>query len=266
RLTQANAKISLIETLVSMMGPAFAGLLLLISDLSGGLLLTALLFAVSLIAISRLPVQTVTPARADRKLRFLADFRESWDSFRSNRLLLVMTIFVMFSNCSIIVVQTCLVFHAKDVLHLSSSMTALTLSAAGIGGLIGSMLIGRLRIKLGLGNLYGFVLLLHAASTVLLASLHSIAIFVIALIMIGFSFALYNISIYTIRHEQTPPHFMGRIAGITGTLFRTGMPIAMYLSGWVIEAWGTAAVFTGAAVWNLLIFLLFIRSPLRKAN
>ncbi|CAM3959818.1 MFS transporter [Cohnella lubricantis] len=259
-LTQANAKVSFIETFISIMGPALAGILFLFSDTSDGLFVTALLFLLALAAISRLPAGNREEAAARQSTSLMGDLLEGWRAFVQNRLLRSVTIFVMFTNCSITVVQTCLIFYAKDRLQLSSSALALTLAAAGIGGLLGSAVVSKIRTRIGLGQIYGISVLIHGLSSGLLALSSSIAVFVAALVLSGFAVALHGVSVYTLRHEQTPSHLMGRMAGITGTIFRIGMPITVYLSGWVIEAWGTGVIFAGAAVWNLIFLLLVVRS------
>ncbi|WP_162848319.1 MFS transporter [Paenibacillus nanensis] len=262
KLTEANAQISLVETLVTVMGPALTGLLLLFSDVSDGILITALLFILCLLSISLLPAEAPRLHRPTTNM--VHEFREGWRAFRSNRTLFHITIFVMFINCSFTVVQTCLVFHAKDVLQLSSSMLAVILSAAGIGGLAGSLMTSKLRARVGLGKIYGFSIILHAIGSGLLVFSESMTLFVTALFLIGLATSFHGISVYTMRHEQTPSHLMGRIAGITGTIFRIGMPITMFLSGWIIEIWGTQAIFTGAVAWNAFFLLLYVRSALWK--
>lgn len=264
KLTQANAKISLIETFISVMGPALTAMLFLFSDTSDGLLVTSLLFLIALVTLMKLP--TGMKGAAPSQSSLYEDLREGWRAFVSNRILRGITIFVMFTNCSITVVQTCQIFHAKDVLQLSSSTLALLFSAAGIGGLMGSAVVSKLRAWFGLGKIYGLAVLLHGLSSALLAVSPSIGTFAAALVLSGFAVALHGVSVYTIRHEQTPSHLMGRMAGITGTIFRIGMPIAVYLSGWVIEARGTAVIFAGAAVWNGIFLLLLIRSRVWRAS
>lgn len=86
----------------------------------------------------------------------------------------------------------------------------------------------------------------------------------VSLFIIGIAISLHNISVYTFRHEQTPVRLMGRISGITGTLFRIGMPVTMYLSGWMIMWWGTSSIFISAAIWNLCVIIIYFRTSLYR--
>lgn len=261
KLTQANAKISFVETIVTVMGPALSSLLFLMSDTSDGLVLTGCIYMLSLVLLTRLP-KAAESRRGSGSTSFLHDLREGWQSFTGNRTLLQISVFVMFINCSFTVVQTSMIFYGKDVLQLSSSMLALIMSAAGVGGLLGSVFVSSLRKRVGLGKIYGVSVMLHSVSCCLLTISSSLTAFVIALLLIGVAVSFHGVSVYTLRHEQTPSNVIGRMAGITGTVFRIGMPIAMYGSGWVIAIWGTAIIFAGSALWNLFFLVLFIRSRL----
>jgi hypothetical protein len=64
-----------------------------------------------------------------------------------------------------------------------------------------------------------------------------------------------TICIWTFRQESTPHHMIGRISGITGSLFKLGMPLAIWGSGWISELSNPAAVFGIAALCNVIIFI-----------
>lgn len=166
------------------------------------------------------------------------DLREGCEAFRSNHLLWMMTWFVMLVNCSMIVANTTVIFFAKDDLQLSSTVLAIVLSTAEIGGFLGSLGVNRLRQQLRLGVCFGGAVLLNGVANLglcLAGGIRSLAAF---LLLIGFATTIHAVCVYTFRQEQTPAHLMGRISGITGTILRVGMPITMYLSGWMIEWWG----------------------------
>ncbi|MBN6187980.1 MFS transporter [Aneurinibacillus sp. BA2021] len=259
-LTSANAKFTLVETLVSVMGPALSGLIFLLADLSDGIMITAFAYLLCLFLLSRLSLQETVETSG--RGRFVHDLYEGWTAFRGNRSLWMISLFVVFLNCTMVVVSTTIIFHAKDVLHLSSSLLAIVLSASGVGGLLGSLVINRLRFRIGLGMIFGLSALLNSAAYAALYLFASISALVVSLFFIGVAISLYSTSMYTFRHEQTPTHLMGRISGITGTLFRAGMPLAMYASGWMMMWWGTSVIFLGAAIWNAGVFLIYIRTHL----
>lgn len=262
QLTSANAKFAFADTFVGIMGPAITGFILLLANLYDGLLIMAIMYTFSLIMLMRMPV-AAEPA-IQSAVSFKQDLREGWDFFRKNRPLWMMTVFVILMNSTTTVVSTSLIFFAKNDLQLPSSTLSLVLSSAGIGGLLGSLLINRLRSKYRLGVVFGVSGILSAVSFLGIYFAKGAALLVPSLLLNGFAGVLYAICVYSFRQEQTPSHLMGRIGGITGTFFRIGMPVTVYFSGWMIEWWGTGIVFLSAAVVNVLIFAAFRLTGLWK--
>ncbi|WP_052947702.1 MFS transporter [Aneurinibacillus tyrosinisolvens] len=217
-LTSANAKFTFVETFVSVMGPALSGMIFLLADLSDGVLITAICYLLCLLFMFQLSVEE---SKAEKtKGHFWRDIQEGWITFKTNDLLWMVTIFVVFLNCTMTVVSTTIVFYAKDVLHLSSSLLAAVLSISGVGGLLGSLLINWLRPRIGLGKIFGMSAFLNGSAYIGLYFCTNLAVLSVSLFIIGFALSIHSTAVYTLRHEQTPGHLMGRIGGITGTIFR----------------------------------------------
>ncbi|MFX3623443.1 MAG: MFS transporter [Ectobacillus sp.] len=254
-VTSANAKFSFIETFISVMGPVVSGLILLLPVFYDGVLITAAIYFLCLLILSRLAHQP--EVRRPSNSGFFADLEEGWKAFRQNKALWMMTIFIMLLNSSVTVVQTTILIFAKEDMGIASAEVAAVISAAGIGGMLGSLFASSLRRAWGLGILFGISALLHAAAYVLMYFSENISTLIIALLISGIATSFYSVCAYTFRLEQTPPNLIGRISGITGTFFRIGMPITVYLSGWVIHQWGAAPIFLLAFLFNLLIFMVY---------
>jgi MFS family permease len=255
-LTSANAKFSLIETLVSVLVPALTGLVFLLSCLPDGIFLTAICYFVSYVLLRQLSMKTEYFNSTKRDFR--EDLQEGWRYFKGNRALWMVTIFVVFLNCTMTVVSTTILFYGERTLHLTPSLLAVVLSISGIGGITGSLVVNKIRTKIGIGRVFGLGMLLNGIGYGGLHLSHSLIGFAVTLFFIGFAIAMHTISVYTIRHEQTPFHLMGRISGITGTIFRIGMPFTMFLSGYMLTWWGPDSIFTTALVWNLVVFIIYV--------
>jgi MFS family permease len=261
-LTSANAKFSFIETFVGIMGPVFLGVVLLFANKAQGLFITVILYVLAYFLIMNLTVNE--PVKKGSKNSFWLDFKEGWDVFTKNKALKTMTLFILFINCTMIVVSnTVLIFGTAD-LRLSNSVLSIILATAGVGGLIASLTINRLRIRFKLGVLFGAAILGNSIAYVGFYLTNHLYLLALCLLLNGYSTTIYIICAYTFRHEQTPSAFMGRIGGLTGSLFRIGMPISMLLSGWLINWWGTSSIFISSAVFNVIIFLFYRRTLLWK--
>ncbi|MBY0121768.1 MFS transporter [Bacillus sp. S/N-304-OC-R1] len=263
-LNSANAKFSFIETFISVMGPVISGIILLLPFFYNGVLLTAFVYMLCLFILARLSHQA--EAVRMNSSGFFADFREGWRAFKDNKLLWMMTIFIMLLNSTFSVVQIAVLLFAKEDLGLKSTGVAIVISAIGIGGMIGSLFSSKLRKAWGLGVLFGVSAFLHGAAYLLMYFSDHYYKLIIALFFSGIATSFYTVCAYTFRLEQTTPELIGRISGMTGTFFRIGMPITVYLSGWVIYKWGTAPIFLTAAIFNLIVFIIYRMTLLWKVK
>ncbi|WP_251551895.1 MFS transporter [Neobacillus muris] len=261
QMTSANAKFSFIETFVGVMGPVISGLILLLPFLYDGILITALAYFLCFVLLTQLT--SSQESFADRKKStFTEDFLEGWKSFRGNKPLWLMTIFIAVMNCSMTVVSTTAVIYAKEELAMTSAAVASIMAFAGIGGLAGSLIVNKLRQIVGLGIVFGTSSLIFAIAYIGMFFAHDVKLLAVSLFLSGFALALYTVSAYTFRLEQTPAELIGRISGITGTLFRVGMPLTMYVSGWMVLWWGADSVFLSSAFLNIVVYLIFVRTIL----
>lgn len=254
-LTSANAKFSFSETLIEIMGPAISGFILLFASLHDGLLVTACAFFLALFAISLLEkgvTDTVAPVGS-----FWTQFIDGWKELLHNRPLWMITILVIFLNSTSGMFDAMVVFFAKEHLRLDNSQLGLVLSATGLGGLIGSTLVDSIRRRLRTGRLLGATIFSLAVAYFLMYLADSIWMMCLSLFLIGLVGTMENICIWTFRQETTPSHLIGRISGITGSIFKLGMVFTIFGSGWISESAGTSYVFLGAAIANVVIFLVY---------
>lgn len=261
-LNSANAKFSFIETFVNVMGPVISGFILFLPFFYDGILFTAAAYFLGFFLISQMPGKFTVENQA--KSDFRKDLIDGWNAFRGNAPLFLMTIFILALNATMTVVQTSVVIFAKDELQLASSTVAAVIASSGIGGMAASLFASRLRKKIGIGVLFGLSALFHALSYLGLYFSMNLFLLILSLFAGGMATAIYSVSAYTFRLEQTPQHLIGRISGITGTIFRIGMPVSVYFSGWVIHWQGTGPVFLVSAFINILLFFIYKRTQLWK--
>jgi MFS family permease len=257
-MTSANAKFTFIQTLMQVMGPAISGAILFLSSLYYGLLITAFMYLGALMVLPRLQLQE-TPAEP-RPPRFWQELREGWQELRANRPLWVLTWFVSFFNATAISFELMIIFHVKDELLWSTAQVGIVLSCAGIGGLTGSLAAERLRAALGLGTCLALSLVVLAL-TYSLTGISSAAWTVgVAMFCCGFMTTLQNICIWAYRHETTAAPLMGRVSGMTGSIFKIGVPLALLGSGLLADVAGARAVFVLCGVVQVGVFIGFYNS------
>lgn len=261
-LTSANAAFNFITTFISIMGPALTGLILMFSSLHTGLLLTALAMIFSFVILLFLKVQE--EPQLIKNQGFWIEFKEGWKELYKNKILWVVTMAVVFLNSTSGMVDATIIFFAKDILKLNDGELGILLSSIGFGGLVGSLIVGYVRSKWSTGKII-------VVTTLLLGFTYFLLFICDSIIMIGLALALYGlfstisaVSIWTFRQETTPQHLIGRISGITGSLFKLGMPFAIFASGWISELASPSIVFLFACIGNIGIFIVCRASLLWK--
>ncbi|WP_068619969.1 MFS transporter [Paenibacillus tuaregi] len=252
-LTPANAAFSFLGTAIAIMGPALTGLILMLSDLNAGLLLTAIAFVPACLLILLLPADP-EPSTVPRG-NFRQELKEGWNELLRNRILKQITVLVIFLNSTTGMVDATIVFAAKDGLRLDNAALGLVLSAGGIGGLAGSLLISPLRCRFSIGHILGVTTLLSGLAYAVLYFAHNGLILATGLFFDGMFGTISSICIWTYRQESTPQHLIGRVSGITGSAFKLGMPFAILAAGWISQHYSPALVFGTAALLNIVMFI-----------
>lgn len=261
-LTSANASYNFVTTFVGIAGPVLTGLLLMLPKLHEALLLTAAAFSLAFITLSFIRTREENLPAGGSREGFWREFKAGWTELRINRLLLAMTVAVIFLNCTSGMVDTTIIFFAKDVLLLSNWELGVVFSAAGIGGLAGSLLIGPLRRYFSVGQLMTLSSLFVGLTSIIFYVSGSAYVLALGLLLYGCFETVSTVSIWTFRQETTPQQLIGRVSGITGSIFKLGMPFAIMASGWISEFSGPRNVFLITIAANLLVFAGCLISPL----
>ena len=72
------------------------------------------------------------------------------------------------------------------------------------------------------------------------------------------------ILVYTYRQESVKTENLGKVMGITGTLFKIGLPFGLAASGYIVSGAGIGALFIACAVIQIAMGALCLLSPMAK--
>ncbi len=243
KLANATALTSAVNATITTVAPAVGGLLLywlghthLVGVLAG------LLVAASFAAFAVTPAETTPPRTA-----FFAALSEGWAAFRSNRDLMMMTVAVVLTNAAEGA------FTVAILIKLSISLTAnefeigLVLALGGIGGVIGSVFAARIRQVLGVRLAFYAPIWILAALHILAWIAPNLPTVAVVYFLDGAVSLFFAISIWAYRQESVSAQHMGRVAGITGAIFKIGMPPVILLAGWMTDVGALGPVFWLAA-------------------
>lgn len=243
RLSDATALGSAINATITTIGPALGGFVLL-SFGGTGLVgsMTVLLAATTLAAFAVNPDETLkAPAP------FWPSLREGFAVFAGNRELVMMTIAVVLTNAAAGAFMVGLILKLKMQLQANDFQVGLVIAAAGIGSVLAATVAPRIRRYLGYRAAFFWpIWLLGGLSLITAAAPTLLIIFVISLVE-GAVSIFYDIGIWSYRQESTAADHMGRVAGITGAIFKLLMPPVILLAGWLSDAGAITRVFVMAA-------------------
>jgi MFS family permease len=215
-LAAANVASSTIESLGFFVGPAIAGVLLGITDISTVYLFNVLTFAWSLAMVIRLrvPDRAVDETDGDEVEKehdesVMAGFRVILAS-RDLRLL------VGVYAAQTIVAGASLVFGvaiALDLLEIGESGVGFLDSVLGIGGLLGGFVALLLATRGRLAGDFGLGVILWSAPLLLIAIWPNLGAAIVAMVLIGLANSIVDVNAYTILQRLVPDEVMGRVFG-----------------------------------------------------
>ena len=241
-LLPATAQLTVVGQVFAVLGPALAGALMAWKlELGLWLPMVAMLLAAWLLRDLRLK------KRRQDTGNFWADWREGWRVLVDNRPLWHMAWLVVLINGSQGVVDVIFLFRARDQLQLGLGELGLLYGLAGIGGVVGGLVCSSLRKRWGLGRLMALELLLEAVCILLMAWSDSLPVLLVALVGSSFGSVIGNVCIWGYRQESTDSRYIGRISGLTGSIFKLLMPVTLVLSGALSSSWPLAWLLSACA-------------------
>ncbi|MFS0750545.1 MFS transporter [Oceanobacillus sp. 1P07AA] len=263
QLTDANAKIQFINTLISMVGPGLAGTLLLYMDYSSTLFIFLICLFLLFLCVQFLKFPTATLPR-EAQGTFKEDIKEGINVLFANKYLLTPTIVVIFINFASSLVIGVLIFYVTDQLGATSDEIGWMFTISAIGGLCGASVAKYLRNYFGRGQIYTYSLLINTLGMVILIFANTWWMIGISLAIRTFATITLNIVYFTVRQEFTPNHLLGRVAGTSSMLMKLALPAGLIISGLWAEWFSIKFLFIFSTVILFFLFIILLRHPFRK--
>ena len=251
RLSDATALSSAINATVTTIGPAVGGFVLLTMGSTGLVGLVTGLMALCVIAAFTInpDEDLATPAP------FWPSLREGFGVFATNRELVMMTTAVVLTNAASGAFLVGLLLKLKLQLNANDFEVGLVLAAAGVGSVLAATFAARVRRHLGYRAAFYWPILIIALIYLGTGFATTLALLLLLSFLEGAVMLFYDIGIWSYRQESTQAAHMGRVAGITGAIFKLLMPPVIILAGWLADADMLFAVFVLTAVINLIAAL-----------
>ncbi len=231
QLTEANSSITLASSTIEIIGPAFAGMLLLSFSYTNGLFFTMIGFLVLFIFTGFVKIPSHQGMKKKQESTFVNEIKEGWISLRENKDLWVLTIVILLANIARAFTLAVLIFYSVDILKLTEAQIGIILGSSAVGGIIAASIAkkslryfkrGIIMILALFIDLIGYILLVFSFTWILL---------IIGMFLIGFGGATMGIHYSTLRQSTTPNHLLGRVAGTSSMLMKLAVPFSFLISG-----------------------------------
>ncbi|WP_082542367.1 MULTISPECIES: MFS transporter [unclassified Mesorhizobium] len=257
-LVTANALLSGFNSTISVFAPMAAGALLVLIGGSGTIVACAIaLFAAMLFsALIRLE-DSPKP-----KGNFLQDITDGLKAFASNRELVVMSLVVMIVNGAEGIYATMLIVLLKSNLGVGDFEVGVVLGLTGVGAVCGAWLTPYGRRAFGVAKTFAMPIVLVAGVYVGTAFSPNVAVVAALGFLEGLISTVFVVSLWTFRQETVERRYIGRVAGISGAIFKIGMPPLIILGGLVSTRYGVVYCLLFAALLNVLVFAALVPTRL----
>ncbi len=259
-ITRANGMLYGVFAVAGVAGPALAGVVSGVFGPAAAIGLDSVTFLVSAFGLRFIRLRPYAREETGGRLAG-ARFLLGNPVLRTMTILLTALIFLTAGLDDLVV------FHLKENLEQPDAVVGYVLGAGAIGTIIGSMVVARVRRRLGFGPTW-------LASTTL-AGLAVIAVALSGGVVagIGALMALFSLAItvgaicsMSLRQEITPAHLLGRVTAAFWTIHFALGPLGATLATWTAAGQGVAPVVTLMGAGLVLTAAGGLFSPLRRSG
>jgi MFS family permease len=123
------------------------------------------------------------------------------------------------------------VLFVLDRLAVPEAWYGTFLLAGAVGGLAGTLVVGRLQERLGTGRTMALANLVSTVMLVVVGALPTVGVALVGLALTSGAVTVWNVLIMSLRQSLVPEHLLGRVHGTWRTLLWGTMPLGSLLGG-----------------------------------
>lgn len=233
RLGPANSWMHSGDNVMSMIGPAAAGGLVMFLGYQITIYVNAATFVVSAIAILLIrPTAKKGERTPPPKATFVQDVRVALRYvFRRNPVLAAGSLMFTGTNFAIWLIQANFIFYLTTYRHMSPQVIGVVLAAQGVGAVLGAAVAGRLVQKYPPGRILITTTAVAGLGTLLLIPMRSpLAIGAIWGVLCALG-SINPVAWFTLRQKIVPRELLGRVVASTRMLAFASIPVSALLAG-----------------------------------
>ncbi|MBT2598987.1 MULTISPECIES: MFS transporter [unclassified Oceanobacillus] len=260
RLLSANNLLEAADAIVTFIGPALGGVILATYGPSITLVICGILILFCMIIISLVKYrneninQKVIMNRKEKLKNFINEAREGVDYLYANDSQIVSTISAVVLGFTTVFIELTIIIHAKTALHFTETSIGILLSCAGIGNIIGVLIMPRFK-RINWLYLLSSPLMISSLGILLLTS-HQFIIMCIGMVIFDGALSMAFVVQITVQQGITPDQLIARVRSAIIVLSGVATIMGTLLSGLISEWDSNLALILGFIV--LLLCGIFI--------
>src|SRR6185437_14478897 len=122
--------------------------------------------------------------------------------------------------------------------HLPVVIGGIVFATLGLGALAGALIASRILERIPPGRLIIACALTGGSATALFAVVRPVPAIAAVWMVVGAAAAIFTVTFYTLRHQLTPEHMLGRVVVITRLIGFSVLPVAPVIGGAIFSATG----------------------------
>jgi predicted MFS family arabinose efflux permease len=262
----ANALNALNDNLARILGPAIGGLLLGTLGFHSVIWADAGSYLIAMVMILLIRANNTAPERpvsAEISQNNQNTWRQMWAEWldgllyiRQRRALTGLFIIMGVALFGDAILSAILVVFVQKDLGFNAIEFGWLMTARGLGGLIGGLLVGSIGRKFTTLQLISGGLLVSGASIFIMLAKPSLFLLIGLLVLMGPALMAWMISLQTIGQKETEDQFRGRVFGAIGTTTTFIMFFGSAIAGFMADQIGTFILVAAAAAFFILAGIL----------
>jgi len=231
---RASSLMQLPDNLARIVGPALAAPLFFGLGVRWALILNALSFAVSFLAIRLLHTPPSKPSTASgERPHVLHEFEVGLRFFAGNRVLRTILISVVLVVLGFGALNALNIFFVTGNLHAPAALYSVTTTAVGVGAVVGVALAGLLAPRFGVTRTFWASMVALGLIVLVYARLTSFAPAVVLLFLLGIPNAAVDVAIGPLVLHVTPRAYLGRISAVLSPSVSLATMLSLALAGFL---------------------------------
>lgn len=259
QLTEANGRLNATAAAAGVAGPLLAGTVAAWTGPAAAVGVDAASFGISAACLAVVRLRPVPTDGGGERKKLWRDLRTGIVFLRGHPVLRALTVLLFLFTFFTFGLTDLVIYHLKHDLGHTDGTVGTVLAAGGLGTVAGSLLVARLRRRLGFGPVWTVAVALSGVAVAGLGWARPVPLVAALAALFLAVGAIAGTCSLSLRQEVTPEHLLGRVTSAFWTLHYAAAPVGAALLTWIAEHHGTtrAALLAGAGCTLIAVIALF---------